>query len=89
MRILVHIEIPEDGIDLFLAYEEQVLPLIPNHGGKLISRYQSENGEEEFHVLEWPSPEQFENYKNDPQRLAVEPLWDHSGATARTVNIQN
>ena len=88
MKILVHIQIPEDGRELFDAYEDHVLPLLSKHGGKLINRLISKSGDEEFHIVEFPSQQSFEAYKSDPDRVAAQPLWEQSDATSRIINLQ-
>lgn len=87
MKILIHIQIPEDGITLFRAYEDVVLPLLPNHNCILESRHISKSGTEEFHVIAFESQTDFENFKLDPIRIEAQPLWEQSDATAQIIEL--
>jgi uncharacterized protein (DUF1330 family) len=87
LKILVHIQIPEDGRELFDAYEEQVLPLLAKHGGKVIERHLSKLGDEEFHLIEFDSENGLNSYESDPHRIAAQPLWEQSDATARIIKL--
>ena len=63
----------------FLKYEENVLPLLANHNGRL--RYRIRPSKESFiypdneelpyeiHIVSFKSKEDFQNYKNDPVRM--------------------
>ncbi|BAU55826.1 DUF1330 domain-containing protein [Mucilaginibacter gotjawali] len=71
----------------FNAFEEKVLPLLNDHNGKLIYRLRPDkncvvemNGElpYEIHFVSFGSKVDFENYKNDPKRLAAMALKNNS-----------
>ena len=64
---------------VFHTFEDNVLPLLNNHNGELIYRVRpaKENfiasAQElpyEIHLVAFDSISDFENYKNDPQRIA-------------------
>ncbi|MBB3036791.1 hypothetical protein [Hoyosella altamirensis] len=75
------------GIESFLRYEEIVLPLLAEHGGHLEQRLRSRDGLREVHVLWFPSPEAFEEYRSDYRRTAHKHLLDDSGATTEVFEV--
>jgi len=55
------------------AYEDAVLALLPDHGGRVVSRVITPGGYEgaqEAQVIEFADREGFESYMNDPRRVA-------------------
>ncbi|MDP9046732.1 MAG: DUF1330 domain-containing protein [Bacteroidota bacterium] len=62
----------------FHAFEENVLPLLKRHNGELVYRIRPDNRAfvessrelpYEIHLVTFVSKGDFEDYKNDPQRL--------------------
>src|SRR5271168_5121517 len=47
--------IPPEGVGAFRAYEDQVLPLMNEHGGQLQRRLRNEAGTVELHIVSFPS----------------------------------
>ena len=71
------------------AYEDQVLALIPDYGGKVISRARSSGAGGyplEVHLLEFPSPQALDAYTADSRRQAL--AGDRDRAVARTEVIE-
>jgi uncharacterized protein (DUF1330 family) len=71
------------------AYEDQVLALIPDHGGKVLSRARSRGAggyPREIHLLEFPAPQALDAYLADGRRLAL--AGDRDRAVARTEVIE-
>ncbi|MBO7745113.1 hypothetical protein I8J29_12965 [Paenibacillus sp. MWE-103] len=73
-------KIPEAGAAKFNEYESLVLPLLRDHGAKLEKRLQSPDRLTEVHILWFPSPQSFEDYRNDPRRSRHAHLLSESGA---------
>ncbi len=63
--------IPPSGIEAFQAYEDRVLPLLNEHGGRLQRRLRNELGTVEVHIVSYPSAAAHQNYRNDPRRTAA------------------
>src|SRR5215475_4840638 len=60
--------------DDLIAYEDRVLPLVGEHGGRILSRARGsgENGEPlEVHLLEFPSSTALDGYMGDERRTAL------------------
>jgi hypothetical protein len=72
--------LPASGVDAFLRYEEQVLPLLPDHGAELARRLRSDDGRVEVHVVTFPSRAALAAYRDDPRRSAHASLLAESGA---------
>ena len=71
------------------AYEDQVLALIPDYGGKVISRARSSGAggyPREIQLLEFPSPQALDAYTADSRRQAL--AGDRDRAVARTEVIE-
>lgn len=71
------------------AYEDQVLALVPDYGGKVISRARSSGAggyPREVHVLEFPSPQALDACTADSRRQAL--AGDRDRAIARTEVIE-
>jgi uncharacterized protein (DUF1330 family) len=71
------------------AYEDQVLALVPDHGGRVIQRARSSGAggyPREIHLLEFPSPQALDAYVADGRRQAL--AGDRDRAIARTEVIE-
>ena len=66
--------VPRKGVADFQAYEEAVLPLLDEHGGRLDRRVRSADGTLEIHLLVFDSPQALERLRADPRRSAAQPL---------------
>jgi uncharacterized protein (DUF1330 family) len=79
-----------DGQEVALAaYEDQVLQLVPAHGGRVVSRVRAVDGSDgsvddpyEVHVIEFPSDDALDAYMLDPRRTAL--AEERDAAIART-----
>ena len=60
-----------EGIEDFQAYEDAVLPLLPEFNGRLERRLRNQDGTAEMHIVSFASDEDFQNYRNDPRRVAL------------------
>ncbi|AEF40967.1 hypothetical protein [Hoyosella subflava] len=87
VRYVMVARLSRDGIESFVRYEEIVLPLLTEHGGHLEQRLRSPDGLREVHVLWFPSPEAFEEYRSDYRRTAHKHLLDDSGATTEVFEV--
>jgi hypothetical protein len=72
--------IPATGIADFQAYENAVLPLMPEHNGRLERRLRNADGTVEIHVITFASAADHQNYRSDPRRAAQAWLLEKSSA---------
>ena len=81
--------IPPNGVNAFRAYEDQVLPLLNEHGGRLQRRLRNELGTLELHIISFPSDVAFQNYRADPRRTAATPLLETSSAKLELLSLRD
>jgi hypothetical protein len=79
------IRIPAKGIADFLAYEDAVLPLLPEFEGSLERRLRNPDGTVEIHILSFASDENRQDYLGDPRRAAQRWLWERSSAKSESL----
>jgi uncharacterized protein (DUF1330 family) len=77
---------PHPGTDdALVAYEDRVLEVLADHGGRVLQRARS-NGTEgqplEFQILEFPSSDAFKGYMTDDRRMSL--AYEREKAVART-----
>jgi uncharacterized protein (DUF1330 family) len=80
-------EHPGRGQDL-AAFEDEVLALLSEHGGRLISRHvvvERDDGDPlEVHLIEMPDEEALAEYLHDPVRVRLAHTHDRDAIIART-----
>jgi hypothetical protein len=81
--------IPAEGIEHFRAYEDAVLPLLPEFNGRLERRLRNPNGTVEVHIVSFASDADFPNYRNDPRRIALVQLLEKSSAKLELLPMAN
>ena len=72
--------IPAEGIGDFRAYEDAVLPLLPEFNGRLERRLRNHDSTVEMHIISFASNDDYQNYRNDPRRTAQTSLLEKSSA---------
>lgn len=74
-----------------VAYEDKVLRLVPDHGGKVLQRARS-NGADgrplEIQLLEFPSAEALDAYMVDPRRTSLASERDAAIAKTELIRVQ-
>ena len=81
--------IPAEGIEAFRAYEDAVLPLLPEFNGRLERRLRNPDGTVEVHIVSFASDADFQNYRNDPRRTAQAWLLEKSAAKVKLLAMAN
>ena len=79
--------IPKEGVEDFRAYEEAVLPLLPEFNGRLERR--DPDGTVEMHIVSYASDADRQNYRNDPRRAAQAWLLEKSSAKLELLPMRN
>ena len=77
--------------DALAAYEDQVLDLIPQHGGQVLQRARGsgEAGQPlEIQFLEFPSAAALDEYMADDRRTALAHVRDHAIARTQVINVE-
>jgi hypothetical protein len=81
--------IPAEGVEDFRAYEEAVLPLLPEFNGRLELRLRNPDGTVEMHIVSYASDADRQNYRNDPRRAAQAWLLEKSSAKLESIPMAN
>src|SRR6204780_4418295 len=89
VTIVLIARIPAEGIADFRAYEEAVLPLLPEYNGRLERRLRNPDGTVEMHIVSYASVADRENYRNDPRRAAQAWLLEKSSAKLELFPMAN
>jgi uncharacterized protein (DUF1330 family) len=83
---------PRPGRDDDLtAYEDQVLALVPEHGGQVLQRARSDGagGQPlEVQILTFPSPDALAAYTGDQRRTALAADRDRAIARTEVINVE-
>ena len=79
--------VPPAGVAAFQAYEDQVLPLLADHGGRLQRRVRNQDGTMEIHLVWFPSEAAFDGFRADPRRAALASLLGDSGAVTEVTRL--
>lgn len=87
LLLVVIAEIPAEGVERFVAHESEVLPLVEEHGGRMIERLRGADGTLEVHLLWFPGKAAHDAYLGDPRREHHRGLLQASGATVRVERV--
>ncbi|MGF2947333.1 DUF1330 domain-containing protein [Mycobacterium sp. Lab-001] len=77
--------------EALIAYEDRVLDLVPEHGGRVVQRSRSDGADGrplEIQLFEFPSAEAFNAYMHDPRRTALATERDRAIAKTELINVQ-
>jgi hypothetical protein len=88
-RYVLLAHVPPTGVDAFTAYEDAVLPLLAEHGGRLERRLRAPDGTVEVHVLSFAGEDGLAAYRADPRREAAGRQLVASGAETELVAVQD
>ena len=83
------VRIPSAGIEDFRAYEDAVLPLLPEFNGRLERRLRNMDGTVELHIISFASDADFQNYRNDRRRTAQAWRLERSSAKLELLPLEN
>ena len=74
-----------------VSYEDRVLSLVPEHGGRVLQRARS-NGADgeplEIQLLEFPSDSALAGYMDDGRRVSLADERDRAVARTQVINIE-
>ena|ERR1700728_4937885 len=89
LTLVVIARIPPDGVAAYQAYEDQVIPLMTEHGGRLERRMRNEPGTLELHIISFPSAAAHQSYRADPRRAAAAHLLQASAAKSELLSLRD
>ena len=80
IQIIALLYASKNGIEGLRAFESKVIPILREHGGRLISASsyaeRKEGEADEIHVIQFPSHDAFEAYKQDARVIELRALKD-------------
>ena len=76
LTLALVVDLAEHAVAPFAAYEQQVLPLLRRHGGRLDRRLRTADGRTEVHLLSFADRAGYDAYLADPDRTAAAHLLD-------------
>ena len=85
VRVVAVIDVPPAAVAVFQQYEQEVLPLLEQHGGVLERRLRTADGTTEVHVLSFATDVDYRSYRQDPRRQAARGLLDGVEVRQRAV----
>ena len=85
VTFVIIFRIPAEGVEDFRAYEEAVLPLLPEFNGRLERRLRNPDGTVEVHIVSYASDAE----RNDPRRAAQAWLLEKSSAKLELLPMAN
>lgn len=75
IQLIVLLYASQHGIDGLRKFESKVIPILREHGGTLISASSKQdhtsNEPDEIHVIQFPSMNEFNAYKNDARVITL------------------
>lgn len=87
LTLVLTATIPPEGVAAFQAYEDAVLPLLPEFGGRLERRLRNADGSTEIHIVSFSSETGFQRYRSDPRRIEHGLLLTKSSAKLEVVVV--
>jgi uncharacterized protein (DUF1330 family) len=77
-------------LDELIRYEDRVVALVADHGGRVVDRLRNlgKEGPSEMHVLHFPSQESLDSYMNDPRRVVLAGDRDRSVARTEVLSVR-
>jgi hypothetical protein len=81
--------VPHHGVDDFLNYERQIIPVLIEHGGQIERRLRSTDERVEIKVVRFPSQDAYDALTRDYRCLAAKPLLDQSDAKVEVFAVQD
>ncbi len=75
ISMVVLLKAGTDGLPGLRRYEEQILPILREHGGKLIVAFNpmdtGADAPDEIHVIQFPSEQKLQAYRDDARTLSL------------------
>ncbi len=87
LHLAVVVDLAEDAVAPFDAYERRVLPLLDRHGGRLDRRLRTADGRTEVHLLSFADRDGYAAYLADPDRTAAGRLLDGLDVRRRLLEV--
>ncbi|TDB71366.1 MULTISPECIES: hypothetical protein [unclassified Micromonospora] len=83
------VEYPLDQPEEARRYEDDVLALLEQHGGRLERRLRSTDGWTEVHLIRFASRAGWEAFRADPQRRALRAALGDAAPVGRVIEVRD
>ena len=87
LTLALVVDLADDAVAPFDAYERRVLPLLARHGGRLDRRLRTADGRAEIHLLSFADRAGYDAYLADPDRAAAGRLLDGLDLQRRLLEV--
>ncbi len=87
LTLALVVDLADDAVAPFDAYERRVLPLLARHGGRLDRRLRTGDGRTEVHLLSFADRAGYAAYLADPDRAAAGRLLDGLDVRRRLLEV--
>jgi enamine deaminase RidA (YjgF/YER057c/UK114 family) len=87
LTLALVVDLADDAVGPFDAYERRVLPLLTRHGGRLDRRLRTADGRTEIHLLSFADRAGYDAYVADPDRAAAGHLLDGLDLQRRLLEV--
>lgn len=87
LTLALVVDLADDAVAPFDAYERRVLPLLDRHGGRLDRRLRTADGRAEVHLLSFAGRAGHDAYLADPDRAAAGRLLDGLDVRRRLLEV--
>ena len=87
LTLVLVVDLPESSVPAFRAYEDQVLPLLERHSGRLERRLRTADGLTEVHLVSFQDRAGFQGYVDDPERVGHRELVEGSPYEQRLLEV--
>jgi hypothetical protein len=89
LSLALVVDLGEDAIAPFDAYERRVRPLLSRHGGRVDHRLRTADGGTEINLLSFATRSGYEAYQADPDRAALGHLLDGLDVRRRLLEVDD
>ncbi len=89
LTLALVVDLADDAIGPFDAYERRVLPLLARHGGRLDRRLRTADGRTEIHLLSFADRAGYDAYLADPDRTVAGNLLDGVDLQRRLLEVRD
>ncbi|WP_246273144.1 hypothetical protein [Phytohabitans houttuyneae] len=89
LLLVAIVEMAEGHAEAGQRYEDEVLALLPRHGGTLDRRMRATDAPTEVHVIRFASRAGLESFMVDPDRLALRDKLGDAAPTTRVIEVRD
>ncbi|BCJ40578.1 hypothetical protein GCM10010168_80880 [Actinoplanes ianthinogenes] len=89
LLLVAIVEMADGHAEAGQRYEDDVLALLPRHGGTLERRTRDAAGGEEVHLIRFRDRAGYESFMTDPDRLALRATLGDAAPATRVIEVRD